>query len=219
MNNYKNIFFDLDGTITRSDPGVLNSFTYTLEKLGIPVPERKEFLKVMGPPLSYSFETFFNIHGQQEIARAISIYREYYDEKGFFETELYEGISELLRDLSQSGLRLYMATTKAAHAAKGLAEHFGIAEYFTFLSGSDESIGRNTKADVIRHILSHERIGDMSTCLMIGDRRFDAEGAAQCGMDCMGVLYGYGDEAELREAGVKYIAPTVEDIRTALLGK
>ena len=52
---------------------------------------------------------------------------------------------------------------------------------------------------------------------MIGDRRFDVEGARAIGVDSVGVTYGYGDMEELREAKADYIVRSVEELQRFLL--
>ena len=71
---------------------------------------------------------------------------------------------------------------------------------------------RADKYEVIIEAL--ERFGnpDKSEVVLVGDTRFDAEGATKAGIDCIGVLYGFGTRESLEKAGVKYIAESMEDI-------
>ena len=216
MKKYENIFFDLDGTLTDSAPGILNSFSHALTAMGLPVPDREELLKVIGPPLAYSFERFFHLE-EEDVQRAIDHYRSYYADKGVFENKLYEGIPQLLSSLAQAGRRLCLASTKAEYYVKLIAEHFGIDKYFTFICGSDAAAGRDTKAQVIGRILEGLSIASKDTCLMVGDRAFDVEGAQERGIDCLGVLYGYGDLEELTKAGATYTASSVQELGEMLL--
>ena len=95
---------------------------------------------------------------------------------------------------------------------KILSDYFGVSQYFDVIRGSDESVGRYSKADVIRQVIADAGIDRIDRCVMVGDRRFDAEGAAECGMDSIGVLYGYGSRQELTEAGATYFAGSVEEL-------
>ena len=74
-----------------------------------------------------------------------------------------------------------------------------------------------TKADVIAHVLAGSNITDRGTALMIGDRKYDILGAKTVGIDSAGVLYGYGDRAELEAAGADYILPAIPDLEELLL--
>ena len=96
--------------------------------------------------------------------------------------------------------------------AKKILAHFKLDGYFDDICGSCDDSNRNEKDEVIRYALEKHDITDLSDVLMVGDRKFDVIGAAKCGLKCMGVLYGFGDEEELNGAGAAYIAETVEDM-------
>ena len=78
---------------------------------------------------------------------------------------------------------------------------------------------RSKKADVIAHVLRQLGAEDPARVLMVGDRKHDVLGAAAFGIDCVGVLYGYGSREELEMAGARYIASTPEDIPRIVLGE
>ena len=90
MKTYTNIIFDLDGTLTDPALGITNSVIYALEKYGIPVPDRSELLKFIGPPLIDSFQEFYGL-SREEAKTAVEYYREYYRAKGIFETASFPG--------------------------------------------------------------------------------------------------------------------------------
>ena len=50
MRNYDVILFDLDGTLTDSAPGILNSVRYACRKLGLPIPGEETLRRFLGPP-------------------------------------------------------------------------------------------------------------------------------------------------------------------------
>ena len=55
--------------------------------------------------------------------------------------------------------------------------------------------------------------------VMVGDRRFDAEAASTCGVECVGVLFGHtAPRSELEDAGCVAVAETVDELRRVLLG-
>ncbi|MGN0584684.1 MAG: HAD-IA family hydrolase, partial [Ruminococcus sp.] len=190
MTKYKVLLFDLDGTLTDSEEGILNCVRYGLESCGFPVPEYEVLRSFIGPPLMVSYTEFCGL-SRSDAERAILKYRERYSEKGIFENRLYEGIKELLSDLKNAGYKIALATSKPEVFALRILEHFGIAEYFDAAAGS--TIGREdeTKADMIR--LAVKRLGlheeDKPYVLMIGDRKHDIIGAHECGIDVAGVYY------------------------------
>ncbi len=208
--DYSYILFDLDGTLTDSGPGIKNGFKYTLERFGIEIPPDDQLGKFVGPPLS---ESFGNILGfsKEDTVKAISVYREYYFDKGVYENEVYPGIRELLEKICASGKKLILATSKAEHGTNIVLDHFDLRKYFSFVSCSTEN-GRITKTDVIRYAIERCRIEDLSRAVMIGDRKYDIESAKETGLESIGVLYGYGSREELENAGATYIASVPEDI-------
>ena len=99
---YKNILFDLDGTLTDTGIGITNSVAHALAKWNIEVSDRTELYKFIGPPLQESFESFYGFSAE-EAKQAIAYYREYIREKGLYENEVYPGIEEYLKELKRQG--------------------------------------------------------------------------------------------------------------------
>ncbi|MBQ6706165.1 MAG: HAD family hydrolase [Clostridia bacterium] len=211
---YRYIFFDLDGTLTDPGLGITNSVQYALRQFGIDVQDRRELYPFIGPPLSESFVKFYGFT-EEQAQEAVTQYRVYFADTGIFENSVYPGIPELLKALNDAGMRPVLATSKPAVFAERILEHFDLKKFFHFVSGSELNGARVEKADVIRFALDALSITDLSEVIMVGDRCFDVEGAAACGLPAIGVLYGYGDEEELRNAAA--IAKTVADLRELLL--
>ncbi len=216
MKNYQTILFDLDGTLTDPGLGITNSVMYALNKYGISA-EREELYKFIGPPLWDSFECFYGF-SKEEAKNAVEYYREYYRDKGIYENMLYEGIEGLLKKLSGSGKALVVATSKSEAFAVQILEHFGIAQYFAYIAGSNMDGTRVKKAEVIEYALDSCEVTDKAAVIMIGDREHDIIGANAVGVDSIGVLFGYGSREELEAVRATYIAEKVEDIAAILLG-
>jgi len=208
---YQYILFDLDGTLTNPEIGITTSVMYALEKFNIKVTDRKELHPFIGPPLDYSFQTYYGL-SKEESEQAIKYYRERFSVKGLYENEVYEGVEKLLQELKESGKTLIIATSKPEEFTLKILEHFDLLKYFDFVAGATMDGSRGEKADVIRYALEISGIKDKSEAIMIGDRKYDILGAKENGLDSMGVLFGFGDRAELTEAGADYIAESVADI-------
>lgn len=219
MKACSNILFDLDGTLIDSGPGIIKSVSYALEQMGLPIPEnRQELGKFVGPPLHVSFAEFYGLP-PEEVRRAITLYREYYARQGIWECTVYPGVPELLARLNQAGLRLLVATSKPERFAVPVLERRGLAKEFAFIAGADDDNGnRSEKHQVIRYALAACGIEDPASVLMVGDRKYDVAGAGACGIDTVGVLYGYGSTEELTAAGAVYLAETPEAVGDLLLG-
>lgn len=210
---YRSFLFDLDGTLSDPQVGIITSMQYALESFGI----REEFdrlKKYIGPPLT---EMMGDYLPADQIEAGIAKYRERFSVKGLFENEMYPGIGEMLKKLAQAGGDLYLATSKPEEYARRILSHFSIDGYFQDICGStmDGSVSR--KSDVLRLAIQRNHLNP-AACVMIGDRIHDMEGAAACDMDRVGVLFGFGDRTELESGGPVYIAPTVGALEEWLLG-
>ncbi len=208
---YKYVLFDLDGTLTNPEIGITSSVMYALEKFGIEVEDRKELHPFIGPPLMYSFQTFYGL-SKEDSELAIRYYRERFSVKGLYENEVYNGVEKMLQELKTRGKTLIIATSKPEEFTLKILKHFDLYKYFDYVAGATMDGSRGEKADVIRYALEISGIEDKSQAIMIGDRHYDILGAKEHSLDSMGVLFGFGDYEELTKAGADYIAESVEDI-------
>ena len=196
------IYFDLDGTLPDPKPGITRSIQYALERLGQHVPSEDELTWCIGPPLHASLK---RLTGTAELAdRALLLYRERFGDVGLFENETYGGIEDTLSALSVTSSRMFVATSKPAVFAERIIDHFGLRRYFEQVFGSELDGTRADKGDLLRYALDTAKV-DPQSAVMIGDRSHDVEGARRNGITAIGVLYGYGSEAELRHAGAHHI--------------
>lgn len=200
----KNIFFDLDGTITDSMSGITRSVQYALKHVGIIVEDLNKLKSFVGPPLKEAFVKFYGLD-DQTADKAKSIYREYYEKTGIFDISVYQGVPQLLNDLKENRKKLILATSKPTRFTMRILEHLSIGDYFDFVSGASMDETRVKKADIIEYAMKEMKIDDLSECVMIGDRFYDVEGAKKIGLKCIGVLYGYGSYEELKKSGADYI--------------
>ncbi|WP_074389761.1 HAD family hydrolase [Streptococcus suis] len=212
---YQTILFDLDGTLTDSGQGILNSVAYTLEKMGIEEPDTANLNRFIGPPLYESFSRFYQL-SPEDTQSAVDAFRVYFKEKGMFENQLYPGIIPLLEELRTAGKTLVIATSKPEIFAKQILEHFGIAHYFDVIAGASLDSSRISKADVIGYAINQLEAFPKHA-VMIGDREHDIEGARMHQLPAIGVLYGYGNKQEFEKAGATMIVETVQDLKRVLL--
>ncbi|MBR4776198.1 MAG: HAD hydrolase-like protein [Lachnospiraceae bacterium] len=213
---YKYIFFDLDGTLTQSEFGIMAAATKALNHFGIETPSQEILKKFIGPPLYVSFHDFYKL-SEEDSQEAIKIYREYYVKEGVYQAPLYPGITEMLKELKNAGCTLMITTSKPETMAVTVAKNDGIFEYFDGIIGPALDEHDPNKAILIKRALKALGTDDsdkdfLKNCLMIGDRFYDIEAACEIGIDSIGVLYGYGNEQELKEAGSTYIVKNVQDI-------
>ncbi|MEG3269537.1 HAD family hydrolase [Streptococcus suis] len=212
---YQTILFDLDGTLTDSGQGILNSVAYALEKMGIEEPDTANLNRFIGPPLYESFSRFYQL-SPEDTQSAVDAFRVYFKEKGMFENQLYPGIISLLEELRTAGKTLVIATSKPEIFAKQILEHFGIAHYFDVIAGASLDSSRISKADVIGYAINQLEAFPKHA-VMIGDREHDIEGARRHQLPAIGVLYGYGNKQEFEKVGATMIVETVQDLKKVLL--
>lgn len=204
----KLVFFDLDGTLTDSGPGIMNSAAYAFERMGYPVPPSAVLRTFVGPPLHESF--LRNGIPAEMTEKAVAVFRERYMPIGKFENTPYEGIRTFLESLKSLGFHLMIATSKPEEIAIEVLEHFDLAKYFDKICGGSMDLSRTSKEAVIAYLL--EENGRDAEMVMVGDTKFDIIGAKKHGIPAIGVSWGYGDVGEMEQAGAAAIAKTPEDL-------
>lgn len=237
---YEYILFDLDGTLTDSKPGITRCVQHALYKMGIEEPDLDKLVPFIGPPLLDSFHEFYGFDEQQG-KQAIGYYRERFNAVGIFENEVYPGVENLLADLKASGKKLAVASSKPEVYVERILEHFGLRAYFDVVVGSGLDGSRMRKEEVVeealRCLLPEQLFREMmdrksrsadsrmaekcdgkyhDAVVMVGDRRFDVEGAREYQIASVGVDYGYALPGELAKAGADVIVETVEELGKAL---
>ena len=214
MPHYDAILFDVDGTLIDSAPGILNTLEMVFRDMGVDLTN-VNLRRYIGPPLRKSFAEHFS--DPAKIEEATERYRMIYHEKGSHEGGVYPGVPEMLRRLKDAGFTLCTATCKPTEVVTPILEEQGIAGYFAFVGGASMDESRDTKTDVIRHVLRQPALQGKRV-LMVGDRSDDMQGAANCGLDAVGVLYGYGSREELEPFHPKLLVESCKELTDKLLG-
>lgn len=188
---------DLDGTIMDSARGIIATLSYTLRRMGLPVPPPARLIEFVGPPIMDGFRDLAGLDHEQSI-EALGIYRERYAAQGAFDAEPYPGIADALRTLHRAGLPIALATSKPETQASRILEHFGLVRFFTVVAGASDDERRSEKADVIAWALRLlDAAGvDRSLPVMVGDRVHDVHGAAVHGIGTVFAEWGYGSPEE-----------------------
>lgn len=209
---YDTVILDLDGTITESAPGIMRSAAYALEKMGRPVPGEDVLRRFVGPPLVDSFIRYCGLT-EAEAMEAIEIYRERHTVLGWKEARVYTGIAPMLIALKRAGAYIALASSKPLPLCKETLAYFGLLPLFDKLSAPPYSA---TKADKEQLILDALPAHFEHAC-MIGDRKFDMDGARRSGVTAIGAGYGYGSEEELLDSGAQVYCPDVASLADHLL--
>lgn len=220
---YKNILFDLDGTITDSANGITNAVKYGIKKmsdiypeLNIVLPEDDILRKFIGPPLDISFKKYI-YDNQDKAMEFIKYYREDYNgNDGLFNCTLYDGIYDLIKTLYNNNFNTYLATAKPLESAVRIIKHFDLDKYFTNMYGAILGGAIKNKLDVLKEASLKENFNKNET-IMIGDRIDDIEASKNMGFDSIAVKYGFGNDEEFRDA--TYTVNNTKDILEIIISK
>lgn len=213
---YKGIIFDFDGTICDTGEGILKSAKYALDAFGYDCPDYKELTYFIGPPLLVTFQEKFGADPMRA-DELVKKYRERYTNTGIFESELYDGIKELLISLRKDNIKIGIASSKPKYYIEMLLDHFGIKSYFDAICGVSFTADCESKANIISRCAKELELAG-NELLMVGDKKYDIDGAKANIIDSVGVMWGYGTKFEFIEAGAKFIADKIPDIESIALG-
>jgi len=213
---YQHILFDLDGTLTDPREGITRSVQHALARLGIDEPDLQALEHFIGPPLLQCFMYSYDFD-EATAWQAVNHYRERFREVGLYENQLYDGVPELLQLLRGQQRTLYIATSKPTVFAEQIARHFGFAQHFKVIYGSELDGTRTNKVELIAHLLEQEQLPKDST-LMIGDRKHDLIGARSNGLHGAAVGYGFGSRDELQAEAPTYHFNSLAELHQAFAG-
>ncbi len=208
----KNVYFDLDGTLVDSAPGIIEGLKVALTKYGYDIPDYVTLRKCVGPPFTHSFPNILHIK-DEDFKGAVAAYRQFYDaENGLFNAKVYAGVEKLLDDLVKRGYSLFVCTSKPEPTAKKLLKKLGIDKYFTEICGATLDAKIDTKAQVIDLCFKRAPWHLKEETVLIGDTKYDAIGANEMGIDCIGISWGFGDKWDLEDAGVVTILDNPDEV-------
>jgi phosphoglycolate phosphatase len=209
-------FFDLDGTLTDSQDGIIKCYHYALGKLNLPIPVELNS-SVVGPPLRVIFRRLLGSNDEVLIEKAVAIYRERFSTIGLFENQVYAGIPEMLSALRENSHDLYVITGKPKIFADRIINHFQLAPFFIEIYGSELGGRFDNKAELIKHVLTERKLSK-AEAVMIGDKKEDISAGKANGIKTIGVTYGYGSLQEIQDAQPDYICNSPLEIQKLLIG-
>lgn len=207
------LFFDLDGTLIDSAIGITRCVAHALAQLDHPVPSEPELRRWIGPSLRTSFAPL--LIEPERVERAVAHYLERFETDGWAEHQVYAGIGETIDALHAAGHRLAVVTAKNEPHARKILDHLPFGEHFEDVIGATADGSLSQKPDLIAEALRRLAVNP-ADCWMIGDRQMDIEGARHHTMRNVGVLWGFGGELELREAGADRLASEPQQLLALL---
>ncbi|HVZ09202.1 HAD hydrolase-like protein [Rhodopila sp.] len=205
------ILLDLDGTLADSRAGIEGCFKFMLSALGHDPATAGDLTELVGPPIAVSIRTLLGRYGDDRIDLGLRTYRAHYSEVALYDVAAFPGIGDMLATLRASGRRLCVATAKRRDFAERVVAYLGFSEMLPTVYGALPGGGLDDKKDLIAELLRAEGYDPAGT-IMVGDRHHDIHAAQANGLRAIGVLWGYGGEAELRRAGADMLANAPVDV-------
>lgn len=211
MKKYQVIIFDLDGTLSNSKEGITKSVQYALSRLGIKEEDLNSLEHFIGPPLMDELIRTYDL-SEEDAYKGLEYYRERYVPVGIYETEVYPGTEEMLKELKKSGKIIALATSKPQEMAEEVLRYLKLEQYFDIVMGAELHGPRQSKQAVLEALFDELELKDKTKYIMIGDTCFDIDGAKAVGIESMGVSYGFGDKNEMWEHGAMTVVDRADEI-------
>ena len=203
------LLFDFDGTVFDTVEGITKSIQYALRKHGRDA-EIEELRCFAGPPLVDKFMEVYEV-SKEEAEQLVTDFRERYVPIGVYESSPFPGIRELLEAVRAAGKKTAIATSKPQALAELLLQRAGLRDLFDVVVGSGGGVNNDAKWQIVTRAM--ELCGSKpEDCVLVGDTKYDVEGAKKCGIPCIGVRWGYAAEGELEAAGTAAIVETPGEV-------
>ena len=214
--SFQTFFWDLDGTLFDTEPGIIKGYQYLCERMGVELPPISVLRTTFGPPVLVALERDFGMTPEQA-EEGNRLFYEYFTPKGLFEAELYPGMIEALEVVREAGAQNYIATMKIQKNAEAMAQHFGMYALVGDVFGVWSADGVDTKKRILERGLAGTK-ANPAEAVMTGDRATDICAARELGMTTVGVTFGYARPGELEEAQPDYLAHDGVELREIVHG-
>jgi len=212
------LLFDLDGTLTDPRSGIVGCIRFALEQLGSPCPSDDVLAAFIGPPLRATFATLLETTDASRVEAAMDLYRQRFVCSGLYDNRVYAGVPDMLEQAREMATAMYVATSKPAVYAERIVQHFGLDHHFRKVYGPELDGRREDKVELVAYLLANEGV-DAKAAVMVGDRAADVRSAKANGVESIGVLWGYGSERELLDAGADVLCKTPSELAAHLFSE
>ena len=210
------ILFDLDGTLMDTLEDLLDATNYALREFGFPPRTLPELRRFVGNGARNQMRLSAPEGTEEEtVSQVLAVYKPYYTAHCQIKTRPYQGIPEALTLLCRQ-YPVAIVSNKPHPAVVKLA-----ADYFDALVenavGEKPGIPRKPARDMIVNAMAELSASPEST-VYVGDSEVDVKTAANAGIPCISVCWGFRDESELKQAGATCICHTMAELEAVLLG-
>ncbi len=208
---YRTVIFDLDGTLLDTLDDLTASVNFALARFSLPMRTREEVRSFVGNGIAKLIKRSIG-YEHPRFEEIFQTFREHYGAHCKDKTKEYDGITPLLIALKKQGMQTAVVSNKADFAVKTLA-----AEYFPGLL--QEAVGENEAAGIAKKPAPDSLLAVMKnlnaekkTTVYVGDSEVDIQTANNAGVECISVVWGFKDEAFLKENGAKTLVSKPQEI-------
>lgn len=203
---YKAVVFDLDGTLLDSLADVGESMNKVLQQLGFPEHEVEKYKYFIGDGIHKLACRVLPADKLDEdiVKKCVAMVREEYGKRWYLKTRPYEGIPELLQELSSKNIPLVILSNKPDDFTKKNIERFFPDIKFSFVVGERPGIPRKPDPTSALEIAALHNLSPREF-LYLGDTDTDMQTARSAGMIAVGVLWGFRQADELLENGAEHL--------------
>ena len=203
------IVFDWDGTLMDSTSAIVRCIQAAARDLGLPVPNDLLASHVIGLGLQEAMQLVMPDGEPRYQARMVARYRHHYLSRDH-ERVRFDGVQEMLLDLSQNGYFLAVATGKSRVGLNRALNAVKLLSLFDATRCADETFSKPHPA--MLQELTRELGQDMRRTVMIGDTSHDLLMASNAGAAGIAVEYGAHPASQLRECKSIYSAANVAQL-------
>ena len=190
------VIFDLDGTLVDSADGIINSYAGAFRTCGVTLTHTLTS-DVIGPPLLHTLSSLAGTDDNEVIESLKAAFIDHYDEIGYQETKVYNGVSEILRRLKESTLPIFIATNKRKIPTDKIVSKLNWGDHFEAIYALDSLQPlASTKGALIKHILFTHQLQPKHT-IYVGDREDDSIAATEAGVQFYRATWGYGGRSNV----------------------
>lgn len=213
-NKFKNVLFDLDGTVLDTLPDLVESANYALVALGYPAQTYEQVRRAIGRGIRNLLKDLMHCEDVAVLEKCRLIFKGYYDAHKAVHTKPYEGMTELVRSLKERGIKVFVISNKYDDAAKDLVYAF-YGDLFDGVYGSTDDMPPKPDRAVFDKVCREHSLS-ADECVYVGDSEVDIRFAANCGMKLAAVSWGFRTREELMLAGAEECSSDTAQLRRKL---
>lgn len=215
MKKLNTVIFDLDGTLLDTLESIMDSVNFALALYGFPCRRMEEIRSFVGNGGGRLMELSIPDGFHNPLyEKCLADFRNHYSGHMLNKTHAYNGIMEILGQLSQEGYNMAIVSNKFDKAVKELNEvYFG--KYIRVAIGESEHVFRKPAPDTVLKAL--EELGATADrTVYVGDSEVDVQTARNSGIMCVGVTWGFRDRKVLEQEGADYIIDKPQELLNVL---